>query len=202
LGAQPGWVAWMPASHNRLAPFAIALLVGCASAPSPAPAPVLANVYARIPSELAGFKLTERSTVRGMPSDSLFRFRDTTQVRLTVIVYNVPADARDANLDLSTMREGENFRTVQAAQKARGVISDYTEPVSDTTRIPAGKGRIFVHFVVVPTRWPNATVTVETQHLYVIAGKFVKVRATIPHSLWPNSRTTEFARALAVKLSS
>ena len=122
-------------------------------------------------------------------------------MRVTVIVSNVPADARKGNLDLSTMREGANFRVVQAALKARGTITDFTEAVSDTTRIPAGKGRVFQHFIAVPTKWPNGAVAVETQHLYAIAGKFVKVRSTIPHAIWERSRTGEFARALAARLA-
>src|SRR5688500_2370905 len=128
----------MASRHPSLALLTAVSLCGCAGAPSPASHPAPANIYARIPTELAGFTLTERALVRGTQADSAFRFRDTTRTNLTIIIYNLDADVRDGDLALSTVREGERFRAVQDIQKARGLIAEFAVSATDTTRIVAG----------------------------------------------------------------
>src|SRR5258705_2353337 len=91
---------------NRLFPFiAIVSLIGCASVPAAPPAaasqPASAvksappvNLYSRIPAEIGAFRLTERTVVRGLPTDSLFRFNDGSRTILSLIIYAVVADVR------------------------------------------------------------------------------------------------------------
>jgi len=189
---------------NRVLAFAVLLsAIGCASAPAPvvAPAPAV-NLYARIPAEIGAFKLTERAIVRGLPTDSLFRFSDGSRTILTVIIYNVSADLRvDADSQKWTAREGEKFKLVQAIRRDRGQLSDFTLAFSDTTRFVVGARQILEHAIAIPTRYPNGAITVEMQYLYLIGGKFVKVRATIPQQGWEETKVPAFARELAIRMA-
>ena len=189
---------------NRVLAFAVLLsAIGCSSAPAPvvAPAPAV-NLYARIPAEIGAFKLTERAIVRGLPTDSLFRFSDGSRTILTVIIYNVSADLRvDADSQKWTAREGEKFKLVQAIRRDRGQLSDFTLAFSDTTRFVVGARQILEHAIAIPTRYPNGAITVEMQYLYLIGGKFVKVRATIPQQGWEETKVPAFARELAIRMA-
>jgi hypothetical protein len=185
----------------RLAVFASA--IGCASAPAPAvpPAPAV-NLYARIPSEIGAFKLTERGIVRGLPTDSLFRFSDGSRTILTVIIYDVAADVKvDADSQKWTPREGEKFKLVQAIRRDRGQLSDFTLAFSDTTRFAVGARHVLEHAIAMPTRYPSGMITVEMQYLYLIGGKFLKVRATIPQQGWEETKVPSFARELAIRMA-
>jgi len=182
---------------------------GCKPAPitgatPPAPAkPAEAWPYSRIPSELGPFKLTERSVVRGAPSDSIFRFRDTTRTTLSVIVYDVSSDVKvDADSQKWTVREGEKFARVEEIQKQRGVLADYRVAESDSTRFTVDRLSILEHEIAVPARFANGQIAVEFQYLYLIAGRFLKVRATVPVDVWQTSEVPRFARALATLVAS
>ena len=200
---------------NGLSAFiAIVSVVGCASAPAPTPAagpqpatPVTsappANLYPRIPPEIGSFKMTARTTVRGLPTDSLFRFRDSSRTILTVIVYDVAEDVMiEGDSQKWTAREGEKFKEVQDIRVRRGQIAAYVLSVSDTTRFSVGERSLLEHFVAAPVRFPNGAISVEMQYLYLIGGKFVKVRATIPEQGWQQSRVPSFARELARRMAS
>src|SRR5688500_11689030 len=74
-------------------------LTACASrtvdvvpASQPAFAHTGARLYQRIPEQIGAFRLTQRSTVRGLRTDSLFRYSDGSRTLLTVIIYDVPED--------------------------------------------------------------------------------------------------------------
>jgi hypothetical protein len=199
---------------NHLAAlFMLASVVGCASAPASAPAtvpsrasPVAAapgtDLFARIPTEIGAFKLTERAAVTSEPTDSLFRFRDGSPAILTVFVYDVGADVKtDADPQKWTASEGEKFKEVQDIRVRRGAISSYAVAFSDTARFAVGAHNILEHSIAVPVRFPNGTIAVDMQYLYLIAGKFVKVRATIPETGWQQTKVPGFARELARRLA-
>lgn len=193
--------------------FALAALgsTGACARPSPEPvtpipgvvaARLSGNLYARIPAELGAFKLTERTAINGIPTDSLYRFRDSTRTNVSVIIYNVSPDAmQGADPQQWTSREGEKFRAVQAAQRERGKIADYVVAFSDTARLSVGSGSILEHSIASPTRFPNGNIAVEMQYLYLIDGKFVKVRATVPEQGWQRTGVPSFARALARRMA-
>lgn len=61
--------------------------------------------------------------------------------------------------------------------------------------------RILESRIVAPVRFRNGTVAVDMQFLYLIDGKFVKVRATIPAQDWQQSTVPSFSRALARRLA-
>jgi hypothetical protein len=188
-------------------------VVSCSSSPAPVatPAPVAApavpagNVYTRVPAQADSFKLTQRSAVTGMPNDSLFRFSDGTRALVSVIIYEPGADVKvDPDSQKWTAREGEKFRQVQQIQKDRGRISDFTVALSDTVRFTAGGRRILEHMIVVPTRFPNGQIVLEMQYLYLIDGKFVKVRGSVPDQTSGGANTGRvppFARTLALRVA-
>jgi hypothetical protein len=187
--------------------------IGCASAPAaapaaaPQPAPAVTsappvNLYARIPAEIGAFKLTQRATLRGLRTDSLFRFRDGSRTILTVIIYNVAADVKvDTDSQKWTAREGEKFKAVQEIRRNRGQLGAYVVAFSDTTRFAAGERNILEHSIATPIRFPNGAVAVDMQYLYLIDGKFVKVRATFPEQGWQQTQVPSFARELALRMA-
>lgn len=183
--------------------------VGCATSPAPYTAPrpeqaapvTFTNLYTRIPDAIGAFKLTERATIRGIPTDSIFRFRDGSPTILSLIIYEVPSDVKVGDDPQKwTQREGEKFRTVQEIRQSRGQISAFQVAFSDTARI-AGAQQILEHSIAVPTRMPNGAVAVEMQFLYLIGGKFIKVRGTIPEQGWEQTQVPAFARELALRLA-
>ena len=191
--------------------FGAAMACGTTQAPAPVVTPQStpavagapeATLYARIPFELEGFKLTAREAVSGAPADSAFRFSDGSPTILTVFVYDVDAEVKvDADSQKWTPREGEKFKAVQEIQRSRGRIAAFTVAFSDTTRFAAGERRILEHSIAIPVRFPNGVVAVEFEYLYLIDGKFVKVRATVPEQGWQQTHVPLFARALATRMA-
>jgi hypothetical protein len=199
---------------NRVASFLVmASVLGCASAPSRAPGaapsgapPVTSapagDLFARIPAEIGAFKLTERRAVSGAPTDSLFRFSDGSRTILTVFVYDVDADVKsDADPQRWTAAEGAKFKQVQDIRVSQGAISAYALAFSDTSRFAVGGHEILEHSIATSTRFPNGAIGVDMQYLYLIGGKFVKVRATVPESEWQHSKVPSFARDLARRIA-
>lgn len=191
----------------------VASLVGCASPQAPSPAPVqpaasaatsagAGNLYTRIPAQIGAFKLTERAVVRAAPRDSLFRFSDGSRTILTVFVYDVTDDVKsDSDPQKWTAREGEKFKVVQDIRASRGSIASYALAFSDTTRFRAGAGQVLEHSIATPIRFRNGDIAVDMQFLYLIDGKFLKVRATIPEAGWEQTRVPAFARELAIRMA-
>jgi hypothetical protein len=199
--------------HHMSAFTAIVFAFGCASAPGksapvasrPAAVPPSApavNLSARIPAQIGTFKLTERAAVRGAPADSLFRYKDGSPTNLSVFIYDADADSQnDADPQLRTVREGEKFKAVQDILMSRGQIAAHRVAFSDTTRLTVGTGTLLEHAIGLGTRHPNGAITVELQYLYLIGGKFVKVRATIPEKGWEQANVPQFARELALHMA-
>ncbi|MEX1186227.1 MAG: hypothetical protein WEA80_06530 [Gemmatimonadaceae bacterium] len=192
-------------------PVLLVSVVGCASSPTSAapagvrssvsPAPI-ANVHARVPAQVGEFKLTERAAVGGAPADSLYRFRDSSRTNLTVFIYEIAADVRvEADSQQWTAREGGKFKEIQDIRVARGQIAEYVLAFSDTTRIAVGEHNILEHRMATPVRFPSGAVAVDMQFLYLVGGKFIKVRATIPEQGWEQTRVPSFARELALRLA-
>lgn len=191
---------------------AMVSLLGCASMPATstvsrggaptAKAAPAGNLFTRMPAQIGPFKLTERDVVRAAPTDSIFRYRDGTRTILSVIVYDIPGEVKvEPDSQKWTAREGAKFKTIQDIRKSRGQISDYVLAVSDTARIIVGRLSLLEHFIGTPVRYPNGAVAVDLQHLYLIDGKFVKVRATVPAEGWRESEATSFPRELARSLA-
>lgn len=159
-------------------------------------------LYARVPSQVEGFTLTERDAVEGMESDSLYRYTDGSAARVTVIIYEPGDDVKDEpEPDTWTAREGAKFEQVQEIRRRRGQIASYARGFSDTSRVAAGDHRLLEHAAGMPVRHRNGDIFVELQYLYYIGGKFVKVRATLPENIWREVPIPTFARGFAGQLA-
>lgn len=168
----------------------------------PTPRPAAGTLYERVPDRVGDFALTERAAVVGLPSDSVFRFSDGSATRLSVILYDAGADVKaDPDPQTWTAGEGEKFRVVQEVRRRRGDIAGYVVAFTDTNSVAAGDGEIVEHSAAVPVRSRNGAVSVELQYLYLIDGKFVKVRATVPEQGWQRTKVPAFARELAGRLA-
>lgn len=187
-------------------------VVGCASSPTSAapagqqPSAVSSapsgNLYARVPAQVGAFRLTERAAVTGASTDSLYRFRDSSRTNLTVFIYDIAPDVRvEADSQKWTAREGGKFKEIQDIRVARGQIAAYVLAFSDTTRISVGEHNLLEHRTATPVRFPSGAVAVDMQFLYLVGGKFVKVRATIPEQGWEQTPVPSFARELALRLA-
>jgi hypothetical protein len=186
--------------------LAVAVLaaIACSSrapartAPSAAPA---GAPYDRIPDRVGDFALTERTSVVGLPSDSVFRFSDGSDTRLTVIVYDPEEGATDGpDPQVATAEEGAKFPITQEVRRSRGQITGFVVAFSDTARVAGGRRPLLEHSVAVPVRLRNGTIAVELQYLYLIDGKFVKVRATESEQRWQQTKARAFARELVRRL--
>lgn len=197
---------------SRLSIVAVLSVFGCAPAvtpvatnppadSSPGISVSAVNLYTRIPSQIGAFKLTERSSVRGLPADSIFRFSDGSKTYLSVIVYGVTTDGGDNDTQKWVALEGEKFKEAQDIRQKRGQISAYVMGYSDTTRFMVGSRNLLEHTIAMPTRYPNGSITVEMQYLYLIDNKFVKVRGTIPEHGWQQTGVPSFARELARRMA-
>lgn len=170
--------------------------------PSPRPAAAADGPSLRMPARVGDFELTERAAVEGLPSDSVFRFSDGSATRLSVITYDVGEDVKvEPDSQKWTAAEGEKFRVVQEVRQSRGQIAAYVVAFSDTARVSAGDRALLEHAAGVPVRSRSGTVSVELQYLYLIGGKFVKVRATVPEPGWQQTTVPAFARELARHLA-
>jgi hypothetical protein len=198
LGGGERWI-----SRSALVLAAVAL-AACAPGSAAPPSPQVAGagtLFARVPAQVAGFNLTERDAVEALSSDSLYRFSDGTAARVTVIIYEPGEDVKDEpEAQEWVAREGSKFQQVQEIRRRRGQIASYAEGFSDTSRVSAGDERLLEHAAGMPVRMRNGDIFVELQYLYLIDGKFVKVRATVPEDIWRETRVPVFARELAGRL--
>jgi hypothetical protein len=184
---------------------ALLFLAGCSGAPAPvaSPSPATAarpsrTIYQRLPDTVAAYHLTERGVVRGAPTDSVYRFSDGTRTYVSVFIYDIPSDVKiGPDSQKWTFREGEKFKLVQQIRRQQGLISDFSEPVSDSTRMTLGGRPILEHAMIIPTRYNNGAVTVEYQILYQIDGRLLKVRGTVPAEDFTKSTVHAFAKQLA-----
>lgn len=180
--------------------LALLCVAGSASAQGAGETPAR-MLYARVPAVVDSFTLTERVAIRGTATDSLYRFRDGSRTIVSVIVYDI-VDGSKVGPDPQkwSVSEGEKFKDVQEVRRGRGELDAYTVAFSDSVRVAVPGGDVLEHRIAVPARYPNGAIVVDMQFLYVIDGKFVKVRATIPSVGWEQSRVPLFARALATQL--
>jgi hypothetical protein len=197
---------------NRLATaLAVLALTSCASRPAPVATPTPTSVqaprasinpYAGVPDQIGAFKLSERTVVRGAPADSLYRFTDGSSTKVSVFIYAVPADVKvDPDSQKWVLREGEKFKTIQEIMKSRGRIADFTVAFSDTMRFSVGTRAYLEHSIAVPTRYPDGAIAVEMQFMYLVGGKLLQVRATIPQPGWQQTKVPSFARELAIHVA-
>ena len=95
-----------------------------------------------------------------------------------------------------TVREGVKFRAVQPILVQRRMIDAYEPAFMKTDTLTIGGRVINEHATAIVTR-SRGRVSVDFQYLYLVAGRFVKVRATVPSEGWQNTDIPVFARMMA-----
>jgi hypothetical protein len=193
---------------RRSLPLVALLWCACSSGPPPASAPQpstlpasdIARFARAMPARIDAFSLADREVMRGGNGDMIFRYRDTSSVNLSVIVY--PAESPERR-DTGTPRErvdheGHLFLEILPIQVQRGLYQSYETLVAHPDSLTPG--------VVVPGYFVAARVQhrgrtyYELQHLHLIGGDFVKVRATIVEAGWPRADVERFDSTLVETL--
>ena len=188
-------------------PIPVALVLASAacgpnvqSAPAPA-LPASSSRASRIPVELGRYKLTRREGIEGEPNDSAYHYSDGSRTRVTVFVYGIPVDVQvGADSQSWTPREGKKFEEVQPLLVQRGMIGAYELAFANTGEITAANRKITEHATAIAVR-SRGQVAVDFQYLYLVAGRFLKVRATVPSDGWEKTDVPTFARVLARRLA-
>lgn len=176
------------------------LLCACSSATrvvDSRPAPV----RVKIPEEARGYRLTAVEPVRGAPAESLYRFAppDTSETRVTVFVYDVPADVRgnDSRQEWAN-REGKKFQTVLDIQFVRGVYTDMRVAFATPDTITSGTAAV-PGFMTVAAVAMRGRKYVEWEFVMLVSDQFLKVRATTPAEKWSVSDVRLFAGELVTR---
>jgi hypothetical protein len=174
-----------------------------ASAPTPSPAPQSSTPSSALaaPASIAGFRLTSTGPVRGAPTDTTYRYAmDDTSVHVTAFRYHIAEYARVApDSQAWTVREGSGFINVFPILKARGGVDAFEIAETKTSVVRIGNRDIAEHMMTVAVRMRGLPM-VEEQFIYIVRGKFLKVRATMPADRYPARSAQAFARALAQAL--
>jgi hypothetical protein len=192
--------------HCRPIPVALILAsAACGPKPQTAPAPTLPTDAARtsrIPAQLGRYRLTNRHAVEGAPNDSAYRYTDGSETRVTVFVYAIPVDVQvGADSQSWTPREGMKFEEVQPLLVQRGMIGAYEVAFANTGEITAANRKITEHATAIAVR-SRGQVAVDFQYIYLVAGRFLKIRATVPSDGWEKTDVPTFAREMARRLAS
>jgi hypothetical protein len=189
-------------------PIPIALILvsaACGPKPQTAPTPTLPvnpTSTSRIPTQLGRYRLARRDGVEGAPADSAYRYSDGSPTRVTVFVYQIPIDVQvGADSQSWTQREGEKFEEVQPLLVQHGMIGAYEVAFANTGEITAANRKVTEHATAIAVR-SHGQVAVDFQYLYLVAGRFLKIRATVPSDGWEKTDVPVFAREMARHLAS
>jgi hypothetical protein len=168
-----------------------------ASRPTTVPTPqASSDLVGGIPTQVGRYRLTAREAI-GPVGDSLFRFSDGSKIRLTVFRYAVPPDIL-ANADSGawTTTEGAKFEEVQPYRVRERQIDEYKLAFADTSRQNVGDTSVTEHATAIAVK-SRGEVLMDFQYLYLIRGRFLKVRATVPGNAWSTAGIPDFAREVA-----
>jgi hypothetical protein len=164
---------------------------------SRAPASELSRLDGLMPEKVGPFSRVAREVMRGGGGDMIFRFRDTSAVNLSVIVYPVRRTGDEGVLssDARVRHEGALFAETLPVMKDRRWIESFQiilqrpdSLIVDQTVIPG--------FVTAASTRQRGRAYYELQFLHLIRGDYVKVRATVPEPLWPREDLAAFDSSL------
>lgn len=156
----------------------VLLSAGCAR--SPAAGAPLARLPG-VPAQLNGWRMVSSGTMQGAPpTDTIYRFVDSTSQRISVIRYPVPPDIR-ALADTSQWVdvEGRKFERVQELLVQRGSLQSSRVAYMRTVPLQVGSRTVqeFAAAMVVRIRGKSF---VDLEYLYLVGDTFLKIRATVP----------------------
>jgi hypothetical protein len=183
--------------RSLLAPLAIALLAaGCQArgierTAAPAPDPSAG-------SEAVGkYRLSGAEALSSGEGDSLFRFSDGTAAYLTVFRYAVPEEVKvGPDSQAWTAREGAKFEAIQPILVQQGRIETYRTAFNNTREVDLDGVRVLESAIAIGVR-ANGNVRMDFQYLYLVHGRFLKVRGTFPGQTWQTSDIANFSREIA-----
>jgi len=190
-------------NHWRAIPTALIMVSACGHGARTAsvPVPATGSTPGRIPAQIGRYRLTRRDGVNGFPNDSAYRFSDGSATRVTALIYSIPPDVQVGPDSQSwTMREGEKFQEVQPLLVRRGAIEAFSVAFANSGEIKVENHSIPEHATAIAVR-SRGNVTVDFQYLYLVDGRFLKVRATVPSEGWERTDVPVFARDLARRLA-
>jgi hypothetical protein len=191
----------MTRSLHERAPLLITLAIAAcghgAATPSPPTPSTGAQQQGLVPAQVERYRLTRRDAIEGFPGDTAYHFSDGSATILTVIVFAIPADVQVGPDSQSwTAREGKKFMEAQPILAQRRRIDAYEPAFMKTDTLTIGGRVINEHATAVVVR-SRGRVVVDFQYLYLVAGRFLKVRATVPSEGWERTDVPIFARAMA-----
>ena len=114
-----------------------------------------------------------------------------------MFVYPIPIDVQIGTDSQSwTPREGKKFAEVQPLLVQRGMIGAYEVAFANTGELIAANRKITEHATAIAVR-SRGQVAVEFQYVYLVAGRFLKIRATVPSDGWEKTDVPTFSRDMA-----
>ena len=160
---------------------------------APAPATTLGRV--EIPQSVGAFRLIGARPVRGAPEDTNYRF-DNGGLGISVFRYAIPADVqRDGDTVSWIRREGEKFPVVQRILVSRGIADSMQVRLSVLN--PSRPEFPIAEYVGVVQTWSaRHGVMIESEYVYVVGGRFLKIRGSEPDGVEGTSQVAQFARQL------
>ena len=169
---------------------------GAAPASAPVPAP-----SGEVPRQIGRFALVQRSPLTAPGTGTIYRFRDSTAINLSAIVYDLTDEevARNSTASARVKAEGEKFLEILPIQVRRGVYDTYHVLLVRPDSVVIG--RVTAPGVIATASVEQRGQTgYELQYLYLIDRTFVKIRASVPASAWPRTDLDSFATELVMAL--
>lgn len=157
----------------------------CSAAQHAPPRPAAKPLAELVPATAAGFRQVG-SEVLPDGNGTLFRFRDTSAVYMSVILYAADPGARSRfpAPDSLLGYEGAKFAQVIEIQARRGLYRNHRVIASRPDSVPVARGGMRGYTSLAAGVLRGRPV-VEYQRLFLLDTTFVKVRATVPGASWP-----------------
>jgi hypothetical protein len=150
----------------------------------------------RMPDSVGTYRLVLTAPLNGAPTDTIHRFVADGRTHISVIRYPVRNDVRVGADSVTWLeREGAKFVAVQQLLVQRGVIQSYEVKLSKRSSVPIGTDSLATYVSIIQTRRREGVLN-EIEYLYVIGGKFLKIRASEIEAAQGNSLAPQFAGQL------
>jgi hypothetical protein len=174
------------------------MLAACAggSVSTPATAPVALSGPVEIPQSVGAFRLLGARAVQGAPNDTNYRFDNGAGLGISVFRYAIPDDVRvDGDTLEWIRREGQKFAAVQRILVSRGVADSMKMRVG-ALNAARSDFPLAEHVGVAQTWSARRGTMLESEYLYVVDGRFLKIRGSEKDAIEGTSEVAQFARQL------
>lgn len=180
--------------------FAIPLTVTVAACARPTPPAILPAPAIALPDSIrtnAGtFRLVRTSAIEGFPTDSSFRYADSTGFYVSVFRFPIRDDVKTGADSLKWLeKEGDKFFAIQGILRSRGVID--SSVIAHRSVIPIyPQGPPVVQHVAAVQQYSRRGTMTEVEYLCIIGGRFFKIRGSEPQREEGMSPTAQFSAAI------